>query len=138
MNNLYLVGSTNYLLFPIILFAMNLQKMDRCRIFLAILLLINVCLSFLFWINPVKNSVIHLCDGLFAKLSVIVFSFYVFFIKQVHIFIKIYFAMMLLFALYCFYYSNKYSSIEYCTNEHVTCHSIFHMWVGLGCIVAFV
>lgn len=138
MNNLYLVGSTNYLLFPIILFAMNLRTVDIYQVYLAILLSINVCLSFLFWINPVKHSVIHLCDGFFAKLSVIVFSFYIFFMKKIDVFMKIYFAIILIFASKCFYYSNHYSSIEYCTNEHVTYHSMFHMCIGLGSVVAFV
>jgi hypothetical protein len=74
----------------LILFAYN-YKQNIYETILAGLLLINIVLSFLFWQNPIKNSTIHYYDGIFGKITFLLVSTYVLFVKDVEYRIKLVF-----------------------------------------------
>jgi hypothetical protein len=78
MNGFYLSITTLFLLFPIVIFVYNKNK-PIWEIILAVLLVTNILLSFLFWSNPVKKSAVHVYDGIFAKISYILFPMYILF-----------------------------------------------------------
>ena len=137
MNGCCLSITTLFLLFPIIIFIYN-YKNNICETILALLLLINIILSFLFWINPIEKSLIHFYDGIFAKISFILFSFYILFIKDIEYKIKLIFFIILLLSSIIFYYSNKNSKKNWCSKEHLICHSIFHILIRIGCSIAFI
>jgi len=137
MNRCCLSITTLFLLFPIIIFIYN-YKNNICETILASLLLLNIILSFLFWINPMENSLIHFYDGIFAKISFILFSFYILFIKDIEYKIKLIFFIILLLSSIIFYYSNKNSKKNWCSKEHLICHSIFHILISIGCSIAFI
>jgi len=137
MNGSWLSITTLFLLFPIIIFIQN-YKSNIYETILASLLLVNIILSFLFWINPMKNSLMHFYDGIFAKISCILFSFYILFIKDIEYKIKLIFFIILLLSSIIFYYSNKNSKKNWCSKEHLICHSIFHILISIGCSIAFI
>jgi len=136
MNNIYLCLTTLLLFFPIIVFLYNKKNIfwENC---LALLLLINICVSFIFWMKPIQKSVIHLYDGIFAKISSILFIIYIFFIKKINYKIKLLAFIILLLTLIMFYYSTI-SSKKWCSKQHIICHSIFHFFISVGTSIAFI
>lgn len=137
MNGEYLSITTLFLLFPIIIFVYNKNKIIWETI-LVMLLLTNIILSFLFWINPIEKSLIHYYDGVFAKISYILFSIYILFIKDIEYKIKLAFLIILFLSSIMFYYSNINSEKKWCSKNHVVCHSIFHFLISAGCCIAFI
>lgn len=137
MNGCCLSVTSLFLLFPIIIFIYN-YKNNICETILALLLLINIILSFLFWTNPIEKSLIHFYDGIFAKISFILFSFYILFIKDIGYRIKLTFFIILLLSSIMFYYSNKKSKKKWCSKQHLICHSFFHFFISIGSCIAFI
>ena len=136
MNGCYLSLTSLFLLFPIIIFSFNVNKTIP-EIILAFLLINNIILSFLFWKNPIKNSLLHFYDGITAKISYILFPIYVLFIKNIDYTNKIVFAITFISSSIMFYYSNNYSKRCWCSNQHILCHSIFHLLITIGTTIAF-
>jgi len=137
MNSFYLSITTLFLLFPIIIFILNNKKHIEETI-LALLLLTNITLSFLFWNNPIEKSLIHFYDGIFAKISYIIFSIYILFVKDIDYKIKLIFLIFLLFSSIMFYYSSKHSKKQWCSKEHLSYHFFFHLLTSIGCCIAFI
>ena len=137
MNDCYLSITTLFLFFPIIIFLYNKNK-TILEIILALLLLTNIFLSFLFWSNPIENSLIHFYDGILAKISYILFPIYILFIKDIKYKIKLTFLLILFISSIMFYYSNVNSKKNWCSHEHLVCHSIFHFLIGIGSSIAFI
>ena len=135
MNGFYLSISTLFLFVPIIIYLCNKNK-PISETILALLLLINIILSFSFWINPIEKSSIHIYDGFFAKISYILFIIYILFIKKIDYKIKIVSLIILLLTLIMFYYSNI-NSKKWCSNPHLVYHFIFHLLSSIGCSIAF-
>ena len=137
MNGRNLSITTLFLLFPIIIFLYNKNK-TLWEIILVSLLVTNVILSFLFWRNPIEKSVIHFYDGIFAKISCMLFTIYVLFIKEIDYKIKLIFLVIIFMASIMFYYSNINSKKNWCSRAHLICHSIFHFLISVGCCIAFI
>lgn len=136
-NCLYLSVSSLFLFFPIIVYIYN----DRTNMYetaLVLVLLSNLGLSFVFWTSSLENSLLHFYDGLFAKISYLLFSTYILFIKPLKYKIKLLFLVLLCLSTTLFYYSNHYSKKNWCSNHHLVCHSAFHFLVSIGCSIAFI
>ena len=129
--------TTLFLLFPIIIFLCNKNK-TNWEYILALLLLTNIFVSFLFWSNPIEDSLIHFYDGILAKLSYILFPIYILFIKDIKYKIKLAFLIILFISLIMFYYSNINSKQNWCSYQHLIFHSIFHFLISVGCSIAFI
>ena len=129
--------TTLFLLFPIIIFLYNKNK-TIWEYILALLLLTNIFISFLFWLNPIENSLIHFYDGILAKISYLLFPIYILFVKDINYKIKLASLMILFISSIMFYYSNINSKKNWCSQEHLVCHSIFHFLISVGCSIAFI
>jgi hypothetical protein len=138
MNNFFLSITTLFLFFPISLFLLYNKKKTIWEIVLALLLLINIIISFLFWTISKEKSLIHFYDGIFAKISYILFSIYILFIKVIPYKIKLLFLIILFLSSIIFYYSDIHSTKNWCSKEHLIFHSIFHFLISIGCCVAFI
>jgi len=136
-NCLYLSISSLFLFFPIFVYIYN-ERTDIYETALVLLLLSNLGLSFTFWTISVENSLLHFYDGLFAKISYILFSIYILFIKPLEYEIKLFALVLLCLITTLFYYSNHYSKQTWCSNHHLMCHSLFHFLVSIGCSIAFI
>jgi hypothetical protein len=136
MNGFYLAITTLFLFFPIIVFLYNKNK-NILETGLALLLIINIILSFLFWMNPIEKSLIHVYDGIFAKISFVLFTIYILFIKDIDYKIKLISVILLLLTSIMFYYSTLKSK-NWCSKQHLVCHSIFHFLSSVGCSIAFI
>ena len=137
MGCFYLSITTLFLLFPIIIFFYNKNK-TIWEIFLVLLLLTNIILSFLFWSNSTEKSLIHFYDGIFAKISYILFSIYVLFIKDTKYKIRLAFLIILFASSIMFYYSNNNSTKNWCSRQHLVFHSIFHFLISIMSSIAFI
>ena len=137
-NHLYLVGSSLLFIIPIVVFLIKKQK-NVWEYVLCILLVINFILSLLFWSQPIQHSTIHVYDAIFGRISLFLFIFYIFFIKHFGSpgNFKLLCFIVLLCTLILFYYSDVYSSKEWCSDNHIMCHFLFHMFISIGCSLAF-
>jgi len=136
MNGFYLSITTMFLLFPIIIFIQN-DKKNIYETILACLLVINIILSFLFWTNPIENNLIHFYDGICGKISYIVFSIYILFLKNLEYKIKLIYLILIFLSSLMFYFSSKFKK-KWCSKNHLLCHSIFHFLISLGSSIAFI
>jgi hypothetical protein len=105
---------------------------------LAVLLVCNVVFSVSFWLNPIRPSIIHSLDGLFAKISAIVFSVYILFIKSLSLKMRITAFTILCLVSILRYYSHIFSRANWCSTEHVLVHALFHFFASIGCSFAFI
>jgi len=129
--------TTLFLLFPIIIFLYNKNK-TIWECILALLLLTNIFLSFLFWSNPIENSLIHFYDGILAKISSVLFPIYVLLIKDIKYEIKFVALMILFISSIMFYYSSINSKKNWSSQRHLVCHAIFHFLTSIGTSIAFI
>jgi hypothetical protein len=137
MNGNCLSITSLFLLIPIIIFSFKDIKIIP-EIILAFLLTNNIIISFLFWKNPTKISRLHFYDGIFAKISYILFPIYILFIKNIDYLLKILFIIIFLLSTILFYYSNSHSKKCWCSKKHILCHSLFHILISIGTSFAFI
>jgi hypothetical protein len=148
MNHFYLVISSLFFNFPLLFFFGKLERYSRLskdflqenkmECILAGLLFLNLIFSSFFWINPIPYNGIHILDGIFGKISLFLFSIYILFHKKIGITRKIVFLCILGLGLFLFYYSNEYSREDWCCDEHIFYHFIFHIMVASGCSLSFI
>jgi len=136
MNNHYLAITTLFLLFPLAIFSMKQNKNNYEKI-LAFLLVINIVISHLFWLKPIQKSWLHFYDGFFGKISHVLFSIYILFIKKLSRILKLLFLFILASSFYTFYLSNSNSSSRWGSDKHVFYHILFHMLISIGAAFAF-
>jgi len=139
--------STFFLLLPIFVFLRS-KRASAYEYILVLLLSVNILTSFVFWSNPIHQpvlksddimeiSMVHLYDGIFAKISFICFMFYIFFIKIIDFKYKVWFFIFLVLSSYTFYYSDAYSTDQWCSHGHIWYHLAFHIFVSMGASIAF-
>jgi len=129
--------STLTLLMPLYIFIMQEHK-NIYEIVLASSLSVNVIVSFLFWLNPVRHSIIHYYDGLFGKITFVMVSGYVLCVKPMFWILRFGFKIILAISLLLFYFSDMFSNNVWCCREHICCHFIFHLSISMGCMFAFI
>jgi len=99
---------------------------------LATLLVPTILLSQLFWINPVKYSFVHKIDAIIAKIVIILFIFYTLLYKFKHSF------LLVLFGIFgSFYFSNYFSTLEWCCDSHLLCHAFMHVLCFVATLYTF-
>ncbi len=104
------------------------------EIILAMMLVTTIVMSQIFWSNPVKDSDIHLCDAIIAKLTIFLFVVYTFW---KHGFMLPY-VIVLLCIVISFYHSHYYSSIEWCSSQHIKSHGLLHYFCFMATFFAFI
>jgi hypothetical protein len=132
----YLTISTLFLIFPIFIFLIQSQK-NKYEIILVSLLITNVTISFIFWKDGNKNTLLHSFDSFFAKTSYLLFSIYILFIKKLNRKVKLLSLFILGSTCFLFYCSNLKSQKNWCSQDHLFFHSIFHFLTSIGSSIAF-
>jgi hypothetical protein len=132
MNHYLLVGSSFLLLFNYIYERQNVW--EHC---LTGLVLINFALSVMFWMNPVKLSWTHWVDAVFAKMSLLMFTIYVMFMKPIGTRRKFAFTIALSFVAIMAFFSNVYSRLDWVSCDHIMSHFAFHVFASTGTLFAF-
>jgi hypothetical protein len=112
------------LLFIICLFYFLLKNnKPKIEYVLAFLLVISIIFSQVFWNNPIQHSKIHKMDAIIAKITVSLFILYTLIYK-----FNIVFLFLLVAIAISFYFSNYYSTKEWCCNKHLLCHGSLHIF----------
>jgi|LauGreSuBDMM15SN_2_FD.fasta_scaffold17330_2 FlaA1/EpsC-like NDP-sugar epimerase len=138
-SNAYYLCYTNLLLIiPIGYFLFNIQtETPKIEFLLATMLLIVIYFSQQFWKNPIKHSRIHRIDAIVAKITIVSFILYTLF-KFSNSFDVLWMCYLVLFAIVTsFYFSNKYSNEEWCSNKHLCCHGLLHIFCFIATFYAF-
>ena len=132
MNHYLLVGSSFLLLLNYIY-----ERQNEWENNLIGLVSINFILSVMFWMNPMKGSLIHRIDAAFAKISLLMFTTYIMFIKSVGSRRKFAYTIALSFVAITAFFSNIFSRQEWLGHEHVMSHFAFHVFASTGTLFAF-
>ena len=132
MNHYLLVGSSFLLLLNYIY-----ERQNEWENNLIGLVSINFILSVMFWMNPVKQSWIHRIDAASAKISLLMFTTYIMFIKSVGSRRKFAYTIALSFVAIMAFFSNIFSRQEWLCREHVMSHFAFHVFASTGTLFAF-
>ena len=126
--NLLLVLSVLYFLFNL----KSINKNSIIEIIFAISLIITIILSQLFWRNPIKSSRIHKIDAINAKIVILTFILYTIIFK-----FKLSFLFILAAIFISSYFSNRYSKQEWCSNKHILCHGLLHIFCFIATFYTF-
>jgi len=126
--NILLIISIEYFIFNTI----YSNKILKIEFFLACLLILTIICSQLFWNNPIKNSIIHKIDAFISKIVICLFILYTIIYK-----FTIGFLIILVAIIISFYFSNYYSNKEWCSNNHIICHGLLHIFCFIGTIYTF-
>lgn len=112
------------------------QKKERnsYEIIISLLLFINIICSLAFWSNPIQNSIIHRIDAIFARVSIVFFTIYFLFYKETKLIMKNIYLSTLINGVIMFYFSDENSRIEWCSENHINSHFIFHIFSIIGSI----
>jgi len=137
MNKLLVISSTSFLL-PISYALYQYHNLTITQYILAGLLFCNCIISCTFWFYPIRHSVINKIDSFFAKMSFIFYSIYILVYHNISLSAKFLFILILHQSIKQFKNSGYYSRCNWCCNEHIFYHFIFHFLVSLGCFFAFI
>lgn len=132
MNHYLLVGSSFLLLLNYIY-----ERQNEWENNLIGLVSINFILSVMFWMNPVKGSLIHRIDAAFAKISLIMFTTYIMFIKTIGSRRKLAYTIALSYVTIMAFFSNIFSRLDWVCRDHVMSHFAFHVFASTGTLFAF-
>ena len=128
----FLLLTNLLLLYSIIYFFTNNKVHTLVEYILVSLLPFTIFFSQLFWINPIRHSVIHKIDAFIAKIVISSFIIYTLIYKYNFSYI-----ILLHFILLSFYYSNYYSSKKWCCNNHLFFHGLLHIFCFIVTFYAF-
>ena len=135
-NHKYLRYTNLFLLISFFYFLFITQKLNNnpswLEYVLASFLIITIVFSQLFWSNPIKQSNIHKIDAIIAKIVIFSFILYTLLYK-----FKYSYLLVLLAIALSFYFSNHYSTKEWCSNKHLCCHGCLHIFCFLATFYAF-
>ena len=137
-NNHKYLCYTNLLLIISILFFIYKTKSTtnpnptQIEKFLATSLIGTIVFSQLFWNNPIKHSIIHKIDAIIAKIVIASFILYTLIYKY-----RFSYLLVLSAITISFYFSNHYSSQEWCSNKHLCCHASLHIFCFIATFYAF-
>ena len=127
---------TNLLLIISILFFIYKTNQEtqpnQLETVLATSLVGTIVFSQLFWNNPIKHSTIHKIDAIIAKIVIASFILYTLIYKY-----RFSYLLVLSAITISFYFSNYYSSQEWCSNKHLCCHASLHIFCFIATFYAF-
>lgn len=99
---------------------------------LMTLLVCSIFCSYWFWMNPIKNSLVHTIDALVAKICIGTFILYTLFIKEDIIYMKLLYTQVLAYIGLAGWYSHRESNRKWCGEHHIRSHAFLHFF----CFVA--
>ena len=132
-NYLYLCYTNLLLNVSILYFLFNRHKdTPLIEYIFAVFLIITIIFSQLFWRNPIKQSKIHKIDAIIAKIVIFTLILYTLLYK-----FKFSFLLILLVIFISSYFSNHYSKQEWCSNKHILCHGLLHIFCFIATFYTF-
>jgi len=136
MDTTYLQITNFSLSFSLLYFYLHSNKNLYECVLAVILVLIMIC-SQLFWSNPIQHSLIHKIDAIVAKVGLTCFILYIALFKK-----KTWLGVIsAIFIVICiadtFYLSNYFSTIEWACEEHILFHGMMHLFCYIGTFFAF-
>jgi hypothetical protein len=132
MRNHQYLCYTNLLLIISLIYFIYCKNNSILEYILASFLIVTIVCSQLFWNNPIRYSNIHKIDAIIAKIVIISFIVYTLIYK-----FKLSYLFILIALFTSFYFSNKYSSQEWCSNKHIFCHGLLHIFCFIASLYAF-
>lgn len=105
---------------------------NQLETILATSLIGTIVFSQLFWNNPIKHSIIHKIDAIIAKIVIASFILYTLIYKY-----RFTYLLVLSAIAVSFYFSNYFSSQEWCSNKHLCCHASLHIFCFIATFYAF-
>jgi len=133
-----LITSSTLFLLPFLYVILFSEKSNHYEKVLSLLFVINFVFSFVFWCNPIKNSLVHKIDAIFVRISVIAVFCYISFIKEIELDYKLIFYIIFLLFIYSALLSNKLSRKNWCSDSHVFIHFFMHLIGITGSYIAFI
>jgi hypothetical protein len=134
-NHKYLRYTNSLLFITFFYFISNIRDLKATPKFefvLASFLIITIVFSQIFWNNPIKHSKNHRNDAIIAKISSLLFILYTLVYK-----FRFSYLVVLSASGVSFYFSNKYSNQEWCSNKHLCCHGLLHIFGFIATLYAF-
>lgn len=131
-NHEYLCFTILLLLLPLFYVAGDPGDKPRIEYVLAAFLVPVVLFSLLLWNDPIKHSKIHKIDAVLAKLVIASYVLYTLLFK-----FKWSYLLLGVVGTASFYFSNYYSSKEWCSNQHLAWHACLHLVCFIATLYVF-
>jgi hypothetical protein len=132
-NHKYLCYTNLLLVISIFFFLFNRQHIkSKIEYILASFVIVVIIFSQIFWNNPIKSSRIHKIDAFIAKIAIFSIMTYTLIYK-----FKLSFLFVILAVFICSYLSNYYSKKKWCSNKHLFCHGLLHIFCFLATLYTF-
>jgi hypothetical protein len=131
-NHKYLCYTILLLIFPLLFFYQKMNVRSREDYVFALLLVMVIISSQLFWHNPIKNSQIHKVDSIIAKITIFTFILYILIYK-----FKFSFIFVLLAIIISYYFSDHHSKQSWVSNEHIFFHGLLHIFCFIATLYMF-
>lgn len=128
----HLCCSSLLLVVPVFYFLFYSKQKPWPEYVLALSLVLVVFCSQLFWRDPVQHSIIHKIDALVAKVVLFVCVAYTLVFKY-----RLAFVFILLLIAVSFFFSNYYSSRDWCCNHHLISHASLHVLCFIALFYTF-
>jgi hypothetical protein len=130
-----LLKTSILLLCPIIAFQSRIREPSEW--ILAILVIMVIITSQLFWSNPIRNGWSHKIDSYVTKITIFIFIFYTFYKGFSTLYWKWSYIIIIFMMAFSFYLSNYYSSKKWLCDQHILSHILVHYWGLIGSLYAF-
>lgn len=110
--------------------------------YLELILISTLIVSIIHWIDPKKtdeNKYSYMCitDGYLAKLSAILITIHIIFMKDMDLIYRLSGILLGATAITAYYYSNRESIKNWCSKKHIAYHLIFHIHCIFIIYIAF-
>jgi len=134
---MHLLQKTSALLLcPII--ALSNQIREPKNEVLTLLVIAVVITSQQFWSNPIKGSKSHRIDSYVTKAAILIFIFYTFSRGFSTFWWELSYMTVIGMMAIAFWISNRESSRNWNSREHILAHSMVHYWGLIGSLYAFI
>lgn len=114
-----------------LLYYWRYKEHTRILTFISFFIACLMLSTILFWYSPIQNGYIHNIDKAIVYfigfLSIGYILFYKLFCQNIHRYVWFLYGMILAAGTYFLYLSNYYSTIEWCSDDHIISHFWFHL-----------
>jgi hypothetical protein len=122
----YLCVTSGLFSISLILYAFTNEKGFEKNV-LAFVLFICFLFSQFFWYDPIKGSLIHRVDAIIAKITAVLFVIYTFLYKNLPSGVLFLYVLLGILSMVAIYRSDYFSTIEWCSDDHLVNHSLLHI-----------
>ena len=135
MHNILLY--TNSMLVVSLIYFYFFSIKNWMKYILAIMLILVIITSQVFWRNPIKDTAIHILDAIIAKVCIFSFIIYTILFKLQTTELAIAYAILLCLIGLAYWFSNHYSNVKWCSREHIGSHAFLHYFCFIATFFVF-